>query len=249
MVGDDALREIDLHDDRRRDLELVHLAECGTLHGTFRAGPHAFGRHRRMHRCGRMPAIRRLDHDPLRPGQPVRHLLGQRVVAGHEAHRDAPCTERQGVEPVLARGSAVEPGLDRRIGIGVRDRAAGMARAGVVTDEEGDVEAGGAIRPRLRARDHRPRLLALEDRRLAMDVRRLEVVHPAVAVVDEDARGTTGQGSLDGGVRLGDHQVDGRRVLGVLGLGRRRVADATDALHVDADVDPHVSASALGRAG
>ena len=114
VVGEDAQREIDLHDDRRPDLEPVHLAERGAPDGTFRALAHAFGGHGRVHRCGRMPAVRGLDHDPLRPGQPVRHLLGQRVVAGHQTDRDPPCTERQGVEPVLARRAAVEPGLDRR---------------------------------------------------------------------------------------------------------------------------------------
>ena len=56
----------------------------------------------------------------------------------------------------------------------------------------------------------------------------------------------TGQGALDRGVRLGDHQV--RPPPGTWRPSNRsgRVADAADALHVDADVDPHVPASALG---
>ena len=44
---------------------------------------------------------------------------------------------------------------------------------------------------------------------------------------------------VDRGVRLADHQLDGRRVAGVARAGRVRVVDARDALHVDADVDPH----------
>ena len=37
----------------------------------------------------------------------------------------------------------------------------------------------------------------------------------AVAVVDEDVRRAAGEGALDRGVRLADHQVDGGRIAGV----------------------------------
>ena len=76
-----------------------------------------------------------------------------------------------------------------------------------------------------------------------MERRGQQVVHVPVAVVDEDVGGAGGERALDGGVGLGDHQVDRGRVADVRGVGRVRVADPADALHVDADVDPHASSS------
>ena len=117
-------------------------------------------------------------------GQPGLDLLGERVVAGDQADRDAPRPEGERVEAVLAGRPAVEPGLDRRSRVGVRDRPARVPGSRVVADEQRDAEA----RIGSRALDHRPRLLALQEARRRMDPRRQQVVHRAVAVVDEDVR-------------------------------------------------------------
>ncbi len=125
------------------------------------------------------------------------------------------------------------------------DRSARMAGPGVIADEERDIEAR-TRRPR--ALDHRPCLLALQDPGGRVDPVGQQVVHPAMAVVDEDVVGAGRQRTLDRGVRLADHQLDSGRVALVAGRRRVRVVDATDAFHVDAEVDPHPASSGPVRA-
>ena len=135
---------------------------------------------------GRVATGRGLDHDALRPRQPVGDLLGQGVVAGDEADRHAPRPEDHRVEAVLAGRAAVQARLDRRASNRYgRWFPRGWPGPRVVADEERDIE------PRVRSRtlDHRPRLLALQDARGRMDRHRQEVEHAAVAVVDEDVLG------------------------------------------------------------
>ena len=191
-----------------------------------------------------MTAGRGLDHDPLGPRQPGLHLLGQRIVTRDEADRHPPGAQRERVEAVLAGRPAVESRLDRCARVGVRDGAPRVTGPGVVADEERDIEAGAGSRPF----DHRPRLLALEESGRRVDPRRQEVVHRTVAVVDEDLVPAARQRALDRRIRLVDHELDGRRIARVGHLGRVRMVDAGDALHVDADVDLHPSSAGPVRA-
>ena len=105
----------------------------------------------------------------------------------------------------------------------------------MVADEEGDPEPPVGAR----ALDHRPRLLALEDPRPAVELGRPEVEHRAVAVVDEHLGCAAVERAPDRGVRFADHERDGIRVAAVGASRRGRMVDAGDALHVDADVDLH----------
>jgi hypothetical protein len=112
----------------------------------------------------------------------------------------------------------------------------------VVADEERNLEA--LLRPR--AGDHRPGLLALQQHGPRVEVLRRQVEHLAVAVVDEHVPRAAGEGALDRGVRLADHERDGRRVARIAPLGGQAVADAADALHVDADVDLQATSGNAG---
>ena len=76
-----------------------------------------------------------------------------------------------------------------------------------------------------------------------MEVVGQQVVHVPVAVVDEDVRRAGRQRTLDRGVRLGDHQVDGDWVAPIRGIGGGGMIDAPDPFHVDADIDPHAASS------
>ena len=60
-----------------------------------------------------------------------------------------------------------------------------------------------------------------------------------MAVVDQDVLGSGRDCPGDRGIGFADHEVDRSRVAGVARPGRTRVVDARDALHVDAQVDPH----------
>ena len=204
---------------------------------------------RRMGGDRAVAPVGRLDDHPLGPRQPGLDLVGERVVTGHEPDRDAPRSEGQGVEPVLAGRPSIEPGLDRRLAVGVGDRPARVPGPGVIADEQGHIEGRRAVRPGLRPGDHRPGLLALEHPGRRMEVGGQQVVHGPVAVVDQDVGRAAGQGSLDRGIRLGDHELDRDRVAHVLRVRRVRVTDPADALHVDADVDPHRASSGPERAG
>ena len=183
-----------------------------------------------------LPAGRVLDDDPLRPRQPLGDLFGEGVVARHQADRHAPRAQHRGVDPVLAGRPAVQPRRRRPAAVRVGDRPARVAGPGVVADEQGDAERPGR---RPGALDHRPRLLALEDPRPAVELGGPEVEHRAVAVVDEDLRRAAVERAPDRGVRLADHERDGGGVAAVAAIRRGRMADAGDALHVDADVDLH----------
>ncbi len=240
MVGDDPARVLDLDDDRRWDREPLQGARLGgSAHGPLSAGADPVAGHARMHGGRAVAAVRDLDHDPLGPRQPGLDLLGQRIVARHQPDRDAPGAEDQGVQAVLTRRSSGEAGLDGPARIGVGDRASRVPGPGVVPDEQGDVECRATVRPGLGAGDHRPGLLALEDPGRRVQLGREQVAHVPVAVVDQDVVRAGGDRALDGGVRLADHELDGRGIADVRRIRRVRMADAADALHVDADVHPH----------
>ena len=170
------------------------------------------------------------------------------VVAGDHPDGDAPRPQDEGVQAVLAGRPAIEPRLDRHPRVRVGDRPARVARTGVIPDEQGDIERRRAIRPGPGTRDHRPGLLSLEHPRGRVEVGRQQVVHVPVAVVHEDVRRAGGQRALDGGIRLTDHQVDRNGIAPIRRVRRVRVVHPGDALHVDADVDPHEPSSGPVRA-
>ena len=184
-----------------------------------------------------------LDDDPLRPREPVGHLGGQDVVTGDQADGNAPGTERDRVDRGLAGRTPVERRADDLEGVGVGDRPEQVPGPGVIAHEQRHAEA--AIGPG--AGDHRPGLLALEEDRPWVEPGLVQVVHAAMAVVDEHLGRAAGEGSVDRGVRLTGHQLDGRRVALVLATRRVVVADPGDPLHVDADVDLH-DPSSVGSA-
>ncbi len=93
------------------------------------------------------------------------------------------------------------------------DGPARMPGARVVADEQGDVEP--AVRSR--ALDHRPRLLALQDARGRVDPIGSRLNIPPWLSLTRMSVGAGGQGALDRGVGLADHQVDGGRIAGVAG--------------------------------
>ena len=107
----------------------------------------------------------------------------------------------------------------------------------MVADEQGDPDPG--VRPR--TGDHRPRLLALEDARLRQQVSRAQVVHPTVAVIDEDVGRPAGACAGDRRICLPDHELDTRRIAGVVAPRGSRMGDPGDALHVDGYPDLHAA--------
>ena len=111
------------------------------------------------------------------------------------------------------------------------DGPARMAGPRVVADEQRDIEPGSAAPSTI---DHA--FWPWRTRARRVDPVGQQVVHPAVAVVDEDVVGAGRQRALDGGVRLADHQLDGGRVAVVAGVRRVRVVDPGDPLHVDAQM-------------
>ena len=220
MVGFDATPVVDLDDDRRRHTEDLEGAGGRGTDRALGTGPDQVRRDTRVDGRRRRATDRSLDHDPLGPRQPVGDLLGERVVARHEPDGDAPRTEDQRVQAVFAGRPSGETRLDRCPGVGVGDGPARVARPGVIADEQRDVEAF------LRALDHRPRLLALQDACGGVHPVGQQVVHPAMAVVDEDIGRTGRKRTLDRGVRLADHQLDGSRITFVARERRVRMVDA-----------------------
>ena len=121
------------------------------------------------------------------------------------------------------------------------DDAALAPRPGVVADEGGAVVVAVALAAD--ALRHRQRLVADDEPRAGGKLLRAQVAHLPVAVVDDDLVGAGGQRPDDRRVRLPGHERAAPVVVGAVDSGSEAhlvgVRHAGEALHVDAEVDPH----------